>query len=160
MSTPIILRILRQQHADAPSYWQDFELPYQAGYNVVSALMAIRDNPVTVDGERVDPPAWEYNCMEEVCGACSMVINGRPRQACSALIDELRQQMGNEGPITLEPLRKFPLVRDLMVDRSQIFDGLKKVKAWVEIDGAWDVHERAPRVSRNNGNNVISSVAA
>ncbi len=147
MSTPIILRILRQQHADAPSYWQDFELPYQAGYNVVSALMAIRDNPVTVDGERVDPPAWEYNCMEEVCGACSMVINGRPRQACSALIDELRQQMGNEGPITLEPLRKFPLVRDLMVDRSQIFDGLKKVKAWVEIDGAWDVHERAPRVS-------------
>jgi succinate dehydrogenase / fumarate reductase iron-sulfur subunit len=64
-----------------------------------------------------------------------------PRQACSTLIDQLEQ------PIELQPLSKFPVVRDLLVDRSRIFVGLKKVKAWVEIDGAWDVHVGAPRIS-------------
>lgn len=152
MTDSILIRIRRQKHPDSPSYWQDFAIPYKAGHNLVSALMAIRDNPVTADGKRVDPPAWEYNCMEEVCGACSMVINGRPRQACSTLIDELLKELGSETPITLEPLKKFPLVRDLMVDRSRIFDELKKVKAWIEIDGAWDVHERAPRISPSEWN--------
>ena len=48
------------------------------------------------------------NCLEEVCGACSMVINGKPRQSCSALLIKLEQ------PIRLEPMRTFPVVRDLM----------------------------------------------
>ncbi len=103
--------------------------------------MEIRKHPVTSGGERVAAPVWESNCMEEVCGACSMIINGTPRQACSALVDQLAQ------PIVLEPLSKFPLIRDLLVDRSRIFLGLKKVKAWIEIDGAWDVHVGAPRIS-------------
>ncbi len=141
MSESIHFRILRQNHPDAQPYWQEFRIPYKPGYNVVSALMVIRNDPVTIRGERVDPIVWEYNCMEEVCGACSMIINGRPRQACSALIDNLQQ------PIVLEPLSKFPVIRDLLIDRSKLFDGLKRTKAWIEIDGAWDVHERAPRIS-------------
>jgi succinate dehydrogenase / fumarate reductase iron-sulfur subunit len=147
MSKPILIRIRRQARPDSQPYWQDFSIPYKPGYNMVSVLMAIRDNPVTADGQRVDSPAWEYNCMEEVCGACTMVINGTPRQSCSALVDDIRNRNNEEQPITLEPLSKFPVIRDLMVDRSRIFEGLKQVKAWVEIDGAWDVHERAPRIS-------------
>jgi len=147
MSKPILIRIRRQARPGSQPYWQDFSIPYKPGYNMVSVLMAIRDNPVTTEGQRVDSPAWEYNCMEEVCGACTMVINGTPRQSCSALIDEIRNSETEGRPITLEPLSKFPVVRDLMVDRSRIFEGLKQVQAWVEIDGAWDVHERAPRIS-------------
>jgi succinate dehydrogenase / fumarate reductase iron-sulfur subunit len=65
-----------------------------------------------------------------------MIINGRVRQACSALVDKL----GEPGaPVTLEPMTKFPLVRDLMVDRSRIFNDLKRVKAWVPIDGTYDL---------------------
>ena len=45
----------------------------------------------TVDGRKVAPVVWECNCLEEVCGACAMVINGRPRPACSALVEELEQ---------------------------------------------------------------------
>ena len=141
MTDTLLFRILRQNRPDAQPYWQEFRIPHKPGYNIVSALMVIRDNPVNLRGERVDPIVWEYNCMEEVCGACSMIINGRPRQACSTLIDDLEQ------PVVLEPLSKFPVVRDLMVDRSKLFDGLKLTKAWIEIDGAWDVHERAPRIS-------------
>ena len=49
------------------------------------------------------------NCLEEVCGACSMVINGRARQSCSAIVDQLEQ------PIRLEPMNTFPVIRDLQV---------------------------------------------
>lgn len=78
--------------------------------------------------------------MEEVCGACAMLINGVPRPSCSALVVELDQ------PIRLEPLPKFPVVRDLLVDRRRIDQGLKQVKAWIKIDGVWDTHESAPRI--------------
>jgi succinate dehydrogenase / fumarate reductase, iron-sulfur subunit len=101
--------------------------------NVISALQQIQLNPVTVDGRRVAPVVWDCSCLEEVCGACSMLINGRVRQACSALVDPLAPK---GEMIVLEPMTKFPLVRDLMVDRSRLFDDLKKVKAWIEIDGS------------------------
>ena len=61
-----------------------------------------------------------------------MVINGRVRQACSALVDPLAQ------PITIEPMKKFPLVRDLVVDSSSMFESLKRVKAWVQIGDTQD----------------------
>jgi len=75
---------------------------------------------------------WDSGCLEEVCGACTMVINGKVRQSCSALVDKLDQ------PITLEPMSKFPVVRDLFVDRSRLFNDLKKIKAWVPIDSTYD----------------------
>jgi succinate dehydrogenase / fumarate reductase, iron-sulfur subunit len=141
MADTIHFKIRRQDTPDSTPYWQEFQIPYKAKHNVVSALMAIRETPVTTGGERVDPVMWECNCMEEVCGACAMVINGVPRQSCSTLVDSLTQ------PIVLEPLTKFPVVRDLLIDRQQMFDDLRKVKAWVDIDGAYDIHERSPRIS-------------
>ena len=64
---------------------------------------------------------------------CAMLINGRARMACSALIDNLEQ------PVTLEPFSKFPVIRDLAVDRSVLFENLKIVKAWVPVDGTYDL---------------------
>ena len=137
----IRLKIKRRDRREADAYWQEFEIPHKPGHNVLSALMVIREHPVTVDGARVDPVMLESNCLEEVCGACTMIVNGRVRQACSALIDDLEQ------PVVLEPMTKFPTVRDLMVDRSRMFDALRTVKAWIDIDGSWDVHVGAPRIS-------------
>jgi succinate dehydrogenase / fumarate reductase iron-sulfur subunit len=62
-----------------------------------------------------------------------MLINGKARMACSALVDKLDQ------PIRLEPLSKFPVVRDLAVDRGVLFENLKRVKAWVPVDGTYDL---------------------
>ncbi len=116
--------------------------------NVISALMEIRKNPVTKDGKKVAPVAWESSCLEEVCGACTMIINGRVRQACSALVDELNKD-GDGKAITVEPMTKFPLVRDLVVDRSRMFESLKKVKAWVRLDGSHELGP-GPRQSQEN----------
>jgi succinate dehydrogenase / fumarate reductase iron-sulfur subunit len=137
---PIRLHIRRQDRPGSAPYWQEFAIPGHPDDNIVSLLMALRENPVTVAGERVDPVVWEHNCMEEVCGACAILINGVPRPSCSALVAEQDQ------PIRLEPLPKFPVVRDLLVDRSRIDEGLKQVKAWIKIDGVWDTHEGALRI--------------
>lgn len=132
------LKIKRADGPGEPSRWEEFEVPWQAHMNVIAALAEIRKNPVTASGERVAPVAWESSCLEEVCGACTMIVSGRVRQACSAMVDALAA----EGrPIVLEPMTKFPLVRDLVVDRSRMFDDLKKVKAWIALDGS---HELGP----------------
>ena len=131
--------ILRQDTANSSPYWEKFELDYRPNMNVISALMEIRRNPVNADGKQTTPVNWDMNCLEEVCGACSMVINGRPRQSCTALVDQFTQ------PIRLEPMKTFPVVRDLIVDREFMFDSLKKIKAWVPIDGTYDLGE-GPRM--------------
>src|SRR6185437_13463955 len=105
----------------------------------ISSLMEIARNPVTRDGKATTPIVYDSNCLEEVCGSCAMLINGRARMACSALVDQLEQ------PIKLEPFTKFPVIRDLQVDRSVLFENLKKVKAWVPVDGTYDLGP-GPRV--------------
>jgi succinate dehydrogenase / fumarate reductase iron-sulfur subunit len=132
------LKIKRQDGPDKPSRWEEFDVDWHPRMNVISALLELRKNPVTVDGKTVPPVVWESSCLEEVCGACTMVINGRVRQSCTAMVD----QIAPDGqPITLEPMTKFPLVRDLAVDRSRMFENLKKVKAWIQLDGS---HELGP----------------
>lgn len=127
------LRIRRQDGPGQKPYWQDFEVPFTAGMNVLTALNEIRKTLRTAAGQSVSAPVWESSCLEEVCGACSMRINGRPRQACSALVEQLAQ------PIVIEPMDTFPVVRDLIVDRQRMFDALIRVKAWVPIDGTHDL---------------------
>jgi len=125
--------ITRQDHPDSAPYDEEFVLDYRPNMNVISALMEIRRNPVNAKGEKTTPINWDMNCLEEVCGACSMVINGKPMQSCTALVDKLVQ------PIRLAPMATFPVVRDLVIDRSRMFDSLKKIKAWIPIDGTYDL---------------------
>ncbi|MBO9609840.1 MAG: succinate dehydrogenase iron-sulfur subunit, partial [Paenibacillaceae bacterium] len=120
----IKLVVTRKDSPEAKSYTEEFEIPYRPNMNVISALMEIQRNPKNAQGQKTTPVCWESNCLEEVCGACSMVINGKPRQACTALIDKLEQ------PIRVAPMSTFPVMRDLVIDRSRMFTALKKVKAW------------------------------
>jgi succinate dehydrogenase / fumarate reductase, iron-sulfur subunit len=135
------IRIQRQDAPDKPSYWQAFDVPRRPNMNIISALQYIAANPRTVDGVDTTPVVWDSGCLEEVCGACTMVINGHVRQSCSALIDRLSP---NGEEITLTPMTKFPVVRDLWVDRSRLFEDLKRVKAWVPIDGTYDLGAGPP----------------
>jgi succinate dehydrogenase / fumarate reductase iron-sulfur subunit len=147
VATPakIRLKVLRQIDAHSSSYWDEFHVPYLDKINVISALMAVQKNPVTVEGKKVKPPTWDAACLEEVCGSCTMNINGRIRQACTALIEDVGEIVGDEYLVVLEPMKKFPLIRDLVVDRSKMFENLKKVKAWVPIDGSFDLGMAPPQ---------------
>ncbi|HVZ60184.1 MAG TPA: succinate dehydrogenase iron-sulfur subunit [Terriglobales bacterium] len=135
-----IVKIKRQASPSVESHWEEFELPMRPGMNVTSALMEIAATPVTREGKPTTPVTYDSNCLEEVCGSCAMLINGRTRMACSALIANLEQ------PVRLEPFSKFPVVRDLAVDRNVLFENLKQVKAWVPVDGTYDLGA-GPRMS-------------
>ena len=126
------VRVQRQDGPGRPSYWERFRVPYESDMNVISVLQRIAQQATTADGRHVAPVAWECNCLEEVCGSCTMVINGRVRQACSALVARLLAERPQE--IELRPMSKFPVVRDLLVDRERMFETLKMIKAWVPVD--------------------------
>jgi succinate dehydrogenase / fumarate reductase iron-sulfur subunit len=135
--------VLRQDSPGEESYWQHFDVPYEPNMNVISVLQRIAALARSEDGQPVPPVAWDCSCLEEVCGSCTMLINGRTRMACSALVDTL---LDESDEIELRPMSKFPVVRDLCVDRSRLFRSLERVKAWVPVDGSYD-HGPGPRVS-------------
>src|SRR5215475_9173835 len=102
-SDKILIRIRRQDGPDKPSRWEEFAVPHRPNLNVIACLQWIAAHPTTTDGKATTPIVYDSGCLEEVCGACTMVVNGHVRQSCSALVDNLPQ------PITLEPMSKFPL---------------------------------------------------
>ena len=118
-------------------YWEEFELELKPYYNITSALMDVQKSPINRKQEKVTPVAWEQGCLEEVCGSCSMLINGRPRQGCTALIEPLLQATGG-STVTIAPMTKFPLVKDLVVNRDSMFNALIKLRAWIDVDDSLD----------------------
>lgn len=130
-----ILKIFRG--LPGAQHWEEFELELKPFSNIITALMEIQKNPYNRKKEKTQPIVWEQGCLEEVCGSCSMLVNGRPRQACTALIKPILDATGG-SIITLAPMTKFPLVRDLVVNRDSMFENLKKVRAWIEVDGAFE----------------------
>ena len=151
MRENVVLRIRRRDSPGASPRWDEFVLPGEPNRSVLACLAEIAENPVTRDGRTVAPVAWEASCLEEICGSCSMRIDGRPRQACSAMIADLPLR------IVLEPLSKFPVVRDLVVDRSRMFEALTSSRIWAEIDGT---HDRTPAAAAIADSATIRSLAS
>jgi len=127
-------RIKRQDRPGEAARWEEFVVDVEPGANVISCLQQIALRGRTADGQATTPVCYDAGCLEEVCGSCAMVINGKARPSCSALVDKV---VDANGTVTLEPLSKFPVVRDLAVDRSRAFHNLERVKAWVPIDGTY-----------------------
>lgn len=140
MPRSVKVKVRRQDGPGSPSRWEEFAVPHVPSMNVIYCLMEIQRHPVTIDGKKTAPVVWDAHCLEEVCGACTMVVNGRVRQACSALVDHLAE------PITLAPMTKFPVVRDLTVDRARMFADLIRIKGWIPIQGTYDLGP-GPRMS-------------
>ncbi|MCH2125390.1 MAG: succinate dehydrogenase iron-sulfur subunit [Pirellulaceae bacterium] len=131
------VKVLRQDGPGQNTYWEHHRVDYEQDMNVISVLQRIAAQSETIEGKSVAPVAWDCNCLEEVCGACTMVINGRTRQSCTALVDRLLEE--DPEVIELQPMRKFPVLRDLVVDRSRLFRSLQKTKCWVPVDGYYDM---------------------
>lgn len=127
-------------------YWEEFEIPILPRANIISSLMHIQRNPVNKQGKKIEPVVFETGCLEEVCGSCSMLVNSHPRQACTALIEPILHETCSDT-ILLAPFTKFPLVRDLIVERTIMFENLKKVHAWIDADGAYD-RGPGPKISQ------------
>ena len=89
MPSTIKVEIKRQATPDAKAITETFEIPYRPNMNITSLLGEIALNPVDVNGKPTTPITYDSNCLEEICGSCAMLINGKARMACSALVDKL-----------------------------------------------------------------------
>ncbi len=118
----IEIQIQRQDSASFQMYIQTFLYDGDGCISVANWLRELNQTQT-----KSNPIAWQCGCMEKKCGACAMLINGYPRLACSSILKDVEKR----GKIKLEPFHKFPLVKDLIVDRSAMFDALKEMKIWL-----------------------------
>lgn len=132
------LRVLRQDGPSRPETkrWEEFAVEVPQNGTVISALLELqRSNRSSA------PVAFEAGCLENSCGSCTMLIDGKAKKACSTRLAEFSGR-----PIKLEPLSKFPVERDLIVDRSRIFGALERVRAFARAEG-FSRTGQAPHVS-------------
>ena len=147
----ISLKIKKQDDPDGLSYWERFEVPYEEGMTIAHALFRIGFlHPESSEGseEKITAPVCEMSCLEGVCGACAMQINGKPRLACKTFADEFT------GQIVLEPLPKFPVVRDLIVNRSKLSQAVQDLSAFASLEGVEDDPNALQRVKKNDSKNL------
>ncbi|MBR3326367.1 MAG: hypothetical protein IKG22_03490 [Atopobiaceae bacterium] len=126
------MRILRRRSTEQEPYWQTFLFETaDEEATVATALRELNERETLLDvaGNVAEAIRWENSCLQKKCGACAMVINGMPKLACATRLAELKREV-----VSLEPLRKFPVVADLLVDRGVLMQNLKDAQAWLEHD--------------------------
>ncbi len=128
-----ILRVRRQADPSSEPYWEDFiyETEYLSATVAGALLELTEERRLQNSSQRLPyrPVVWEHSCFQKKCGACAMVIDGKPRLACDTKLIECKGET-----VTLEPLRKFRVIEDLRVDRSSMMDRLKTLSVWLEND--------------------------
>lgn len=125
-----LLEIWRQKNHDTNGSFRTYLYETDSpSATAASALSELNEKVVLtdIDGNSTEKIVWEYSCMQKKCGACAMLIDGRPRLACDFRLSESKKEK-----IRIEPLRKFPIISDLMVNRQIIFDDLKQMQIWSE----------------------------
>ena len=140
----MIVKIKRQAAPDTEAYWQSFRYDGPQHVTVSAVLDALNytDDLFDIQGNPCSRIRWECSCMQAMCGGCAMVINGVPALACATFADQVK---GKE--LVLEPLSKFPVVADLIVDRSIIYENLVSAKAYLEGLAQNDPHQRGQQYS-------------
>ncbi len=122
MADKIILEIARYSpEQDQQPHFQSFEVPVYKEWVVLDALNHIKD---TVDGTLT----YRWSCRMGICGSCGMMVNGEPKLTCATFLSSYAK---NGQKIRVEPLRYFPIVRDLVTELSDFLAKLTKVKPWL-----------------------------
>ncbi len=120
MAENITLEVTRYSpERDAAPAFQRYEVPLRKDWVVLDALNYIKDK---VDGSL----SFRWSCRMGICGSCGMMVNGEPKLTCATFLTSYAP-----GPVRVEPLRYFPVVRDLIVEMTDFMVKLKSVKPWI-----------------------------
>jgi fumarate reductase iron-sulfur subunit len=111
----------RPEQESAPVL-QEYDVPLRKEWSVLDGLNYLKDH---VDGTL----SYRWSCRMGICGSCGMTVDGQPRLTCGTFLTDLAP-----GPVRVEPLRNFPVVRDLVVDIGDFMGKLPKVKPWIVRD--------------------------
>lgn len=130
MPKNIILEVFRitPEENSEPSF-QNYEIPLQSDWVILDALNYVKDN---LDGTL----SYRWSCRMGVCGSCGMMVNGEPVLTCATFLSKFAP-----GPIRIEPLENFPVIRDLVIEMGDFMDKLKRVKPWIIRDDIDQIRE-------------------
>ena len=120
MPETVTLQVTRYRpEIDAEPVFQEYQVPLHADWVVLDALNYIKD---TVDGTL----SYRWSCRMGICGSCGMTVNGEPKLTCATFLVE-----SVPGPIRVEPLGNFPVIRDLVIEMGDFMRKLPRVKPWI-----------------------------
>jgi len=120
MAETIVLEVSRYcPERDTEPAFQCFEVPFRKDWVVLDALNYIKDR---LDGSL----SFRWSCRMGVCGSCGMMVGGEPKLTCATFLSDYMP-----GPVRVEPLRYFPVVRDLVIEMTDFLGKLKRVKPWI-----------------------------
>ena len=120
MADRITLQVARYrpEEQSAPTF-QEYEVPVHKEWVILDALNHVKDR---IDGTL----SFRWSCRMGVCGSCGMTVNGEPKLTCATFLTDYAP-----GPVRVEPLRNFPVIRDLIVDLGDFMRKLVSVKPWL-----------------------------
>ena len=120
MTDHITLRVARYRpEKESEVTFQEYELPCPKDWVVLDGLNHIKDR---IDGTL----SYRWSCRMGICGSCGMLVNGEPKLTCATFLADYAP-----GPIQVEPLRNFPVIRDLIVELGDFMSSLTRVKPWI-----------------------------
>ena len=121
MADQIVMEVARYapEQDEKPSF-QTFKVPFRTEWVVLDALNYIKDK---LDGTLT----YRWSCRMGICGSCGMMVNGEPKLTCATFLSSY----ANHGKVRVEPLRYFPVVRDLVTELGDFLAKLGKVKPWL-----------------------------
>ena len=120
MTDKVVLQVTRYRpEQEAEPTIQEYEVAFTKDWVLLDALNYIKDE---IDGSL----SFRWSCRMGICGSCGMMVNGEPKLTCATFVSEYAP-----GPVRIEPLRYFPIVRDLTVDMTDFMAKLKSVKPWI-----------------------------
>lgn len=128
------VKIRRQAYPGAEPYWQEFAYESVENQTVAGMLddLNYKDDLTDINGDPAPRIQWECSCLQGMCGACAMVINNKPALACETFLKDVKGDT-----VIIEPLKKFPTISDLVIDRGIIQENMKKADAYIkEFKGA------------------------
>ena len=130
MADSITLRVTRYRPDKEPGPgWQEYDVPLRKEWTVLDGLNYVKDE---VDASL----SFRWSCRMGICGSCGMNVNGEPRLTCATFLTDYAP-----GPVRVEPLANFPVVRDLVVDIADFMEKLPRVKPWIIRDEEMSVDD-------------------
>jgi fumarate reductase iron-sulfur subunit len=120
MTDRITLQVARYRpEKESEATFDEFEVPCHKEWVVLDGLNHVKDR---LDGTL----SYRWSCRMGICGSCGMTVNGEPKLTCATFLSDYAP-----GPVRVEPLRNFPVIRDLIVDIGDFMRKLVRVKPWL-----------------------------
>jgi fumarate reductase iron-sulfur subunit len=120
MADTITLQVTRYRpEQDTEPTVQEYDVPLRKDWAVLDGLNHIKDHQ---DGTL----SYRWSCRMGICGSCGMTVNGEPKLTCATFLTDY-----DPGPVRVEPLSNFPLVRDLVIEIGDFLRKLPRVKPWI-----------------------------